>query len=88
MEIEQNKTIIAVFIDLKRAFETIFREILIEKLEMYGVQENELKWIESYLSNRKHQKNKNERCLLQYSIKQIGNSTRECAGGFVIYHLY
>lgn len=48
-----NKYIIAVFLDLKRAFETIDPGILVNKLSIYGIQDIALNWITSYLSNRK-----------------------------------
>lgn len=50
---EKNNKIMAIFLDFKRAFETIDRDILIQKLYMYGIQGNELKWFKSYLANRK-----------------------------------
>ena len=42
-----------VFIDLKRAFDTVDHNILCIKLKLYGVQQRELSWFESYLFNRK-----------------------------------
>ena len=42
-----------VFIDLKKAFDTVDHEILCEKLEIYGIQHRELSWFKSYLANRK-----------------------------------
>ena len=42
-----------VFIDLKKAFDTVDHDILCKKLELYGVQQRELSWFRSYLSNRK-----------------------------------
>ena len=42
-----------VFIDLKKVFDTVDRNILCKKLNHYGVQQRELSWFESYLSNRK-----------------------------------
>ena len=42
-----------VFIDLKKAFDTVDHNILCKKLELYGVQQRELSWFESYLTNRK-----------------------------------
>lgn len=51
--IEKNRKIMAIFLDFKRAFETIDREILIQKLYMYGIREKELAWFKSYLANRK-----------------------------------
>ena len=42
-----------VFIDLKKAFDTVDHSILCKKLQLYGVQQRELSWFKSYLSNRK-----------------------------------
>ena len=36
-----------------KAFDTVDRNILIDKLILYGIKSNNLKWISSYLSNRK-----------------------------------
>ncbi len=41
------------FIDLKAAFDTIDKNILLQKLDHYGVRGNTLKLLQSYLSNRK-----------------------------------
>jgi hypothetical protein len=43
---------IAVFVDLKKAFDTVDHTILLNKLKYYGFIGDELKWIQSYLSNR------------------------------------
>lgn len=51
-DVEANKKVVAVFLDLKRAFETIDRALLIAKLEKYGITGVELDWFRSYLSNR------------------------------------
>lgn len=51
--IDLDNYVVAVFLDLRRAFETIDRDILIEKLKGYGIQGNVLNWIREYLSNRK-----------------------------------
>lgn len=48
-----SKSLIAVFLDLQRAFETIEPKILIAKLRKIGIQEKTLKWFESYLFGRK-----------------------------------
>jgi len=42
-----------VFLDFKRAFETVNRKILLKKLKCYNFSEECIKWFDSYLSNRK-----------------------------------
>ena len=37
-----------VFIDLKRAFDTVDHNILCKTLELYGVQQRELSWFKSW----------------------------------------
>ena len=41
-----------VFIDLKKAFDTVDRAVLAKKLYLYGVRYTESKWFQSYLSDR------------------------------------
>ena len=51
--LDLGKLVGLVFIDLKKAFDTVDHDILCNKLELYGVQQQELSWFRSYLSNRK-----------------------------------
>ena len=51
--IDDKKITIGVFIDLKKAFDTIDHNILLQKLEHYGIRGMVNDWLKSYLSNRK-----------------------------------
>ena len=42
----------AAFIDLKKAFDTVPHDGLLNKLYRYGIQDQPLSWFESYLTNR------------------------------------
>ena len=50
--INQNKFAIAVFVDYKKAFDTINHEILIKKLELLGIRGRALNFVKSFLFNR------------------------------------
>ena len=51
--IDSGKFGCGIFIDLKKAFDTVNHKILLTKLEHYGIRGNLLNWFESYLTNRK-----------------------------------
>ena len=53
MNINKGKYTGLIFIDLKKAFDTVDHEILLKKLKMYGVTGLEHDWFTSYLDNRK-----------------------------------
>jgi hypothetical protein len=49
----KNEFTIAIFCDLRKAFDTVNHEILLKKLFNIGVRGIELEWFKDYLSNRK-----------------------------------
>ena len=46
-------SVISVFVDLKRAFETIDQNMLLKKLNAIGIRNKELNWFRSFLTDRK-----------------------------------
>ena len=50
--IESNNYAIGVFCDLSKAFDTLNHEILLTKLQHYGIRNTEWKWFQSYLQGR------------------------------------
>ena len=51
--IDNNNFAVGVFIDLQKAFDTVDHQILLKKLDHYGIRGTANKWFESYLTNRK-----------------------------------
>ncbi len=53
LEMDSMNTPVNIFLDLSKAFDTLNYQILLKKLEYYGLHGMSLKLMESYLSNRK-----------------------------------
>ena len=51
LDSECNDIVIGIFLDLKKAFDTVDHTILLKKLYAYGIRGITLKWIKSYLSD-------------------------------------
>jgi hypothetical protein len=50
--LNEGKWCIGIFLDLKKAFDTVQHDILLRKLEKFGIRGTALDWFASYLSNR------------------------------------
>lgn len=67
---------VSVFLDLRKAFDVIKHDVLLTKLESYGVKESELRWFNSYLSESSQYtlfENKNIAFPAQAAIKYRSN---------------
>ena len=53
VSIDNRKFGCGIFVDLRKAFDTVNHEILLIKLEHYGITDSMLKWFQSYLFDRK-----------------------------------
>ena len=51
--LDNNKYGCGVFIDLRKAFDTVNHRILLQKLEHYGIHDSASSWFQSYLTNRR-----------------------------------
>ena len=67
--INSQETCIAVFIDLKKAFDTVNHNILLRKLECYGTKGNLLLWVSNYLHDRVQKSYANSRISGSLPVK-------------------
>ena len=66
---EKNMNVIAVFIDLKKAFDTVSHNILLMKLEKLGIRGALLEWYKNYFNDRK------QFCIVNDTKSEMSNIT-------------
>ena len=54
-----------VFLDLKKAFDTVDHNVLLAKLSLYGIQESAYDWFKSYLISR------TQKCVVNGSLSKV-----------------
>ena len=65
-DLNEKKFVIGIFLDLKKAFDTVSHDILLQKLKKLGISGTPLNWFTSYLSGRS-----------QYTVINGSNSTEQ-----------
>ena len=73
MNIDKKMFNLVVFIDLKKAFDTVNHGILVKKLKSYGIKGQALDILKSYLSNRR-QKCQVDRFVSSVVLTQLYNT--------------
>lgn len=84
--LENNHVILAVFLDFRRAFETINRELLLCKLEKIGLTGEVLNWFKSYLNSRTQ--NVKFRNSISKKLQTIHGVPQGTVLGPILFNLY
>ena len=71
--------------DLRKAFDTVNHDILLNKLEHYGIHGSELKWFRSYLTDHKQSFNKQSSELMEINC---GVPQRSVLGPLLFIYIY
>ena len=53
LTITYNNQIDCLYLDFKKAFDSVSHKLLVYKLKMYNISESIISWIESFVHNRK-----------------------------------
>ena len=55
LALDEGHYAVTLFLDLSKAFDAVNHDILLSKLDLYGISDYENKWFRSYLSKKKQQ---------------------------------
>ena len=70
-EFDKRNAALAIFLHLTKAFDTLNHNILLTKLNYYGIQNCTLTWFQRYLSNRQHYVEMNQ-CKTNIMTSSLG----------------
>ena len=65
LDIDRGNVNAVVFLDLKKAFDTVDHGVLLGKLSLYGIQESAYDWFKSYLNNC------TQKCVVNGSLSKV-----------------
>ena len=68
LNLNKNKDTYIVYLDLKKAFDTVSHEILINKLEILGLDQNTILWFKSYLGERSQKTIVDNKCSSELTV--------------------
>ena len=71
----------SIFIDLRKAFDTVSHSLILKKLNLLGVSDIELDWYQSYLRGRRQSVQMNNKC----SVLNIGCVSNETNADVCMY---
>ena len=79
--LDTGKIVVGVFLDLKKEFDTVDHQILLDKLYAHGLRNNIHEWFKSYLANRsQYVMHNNSKFETKHITHYLGSS--------IIYTLY